>query len=262
MRPYRPTRELEAADIQKRVNALRTIDNTTNWIYIVREHLLAGLVVGSTILFYASREDLGLAWAWNVPVTLLAVLVIGACQHRLTTLAHEASHYMLFRNRKLNELVSDWLSMFPMWSTTHTYRLQHLAHHQHVNHPDLDPDISQMEASGHRFKFPMARALFVWKCVIKQLLWWPNLVKYIRVRAQYSSLGGGTGPYYNQGPRSKLLIVVGMCYLALLAASLSGSRHGWQSLAARPCALAMWAALEAALLLGPGTVIPEHACEA
>ena len=46
---------------------------------------------------------------------------------------------------------------FPVFSTTHNYRVQHLAHHQHVNDPERDPDLAQMEASGQRFRFPMAR---------------------------------------------------------------------------------------------------------
>src|SRR5947209_14539002 len=167
--------------IQRRVNALRTTDNVTNWLYLVRECFLLALVVGLTIAFYQSREAWGLAWGWNVLVTLVAIVLVGAGQHRLTTIAHEASHYMLFRNRILNELVSDWFCMFPMWSTTHSYRLQHLAHHQYVNDPVRDPDVTQMAASGHRFHFPMSRAGFVWECVIKQFLWLPNLIRYIRI---------------------------------------------------------------------------------
>src|SRR5437763_11273906 len=110
---------LSSPELQRRVNALRQINNVTNWFCIAREYLLLGLTVGLTIAFYQGRADWGLAWAWNVPVTLLAIVVIGAQQHRLTTLGHEASHYMLFRNRRLNELASDWLCMFPMWTTTH-----------------------------------------------------------------------------------------------------------------------------------------------
>ena len=75
--------------------------------------------------------------------------------------AHEASHYLLFRNRILNELVSDWLCLFPMWSSTHHYRLQHLAHHQFVNDPERDPDISQLQTSGHWLPFPLTRKQFL-----------------------------------------------------------------------------------------------------
>src|SRR5437762_10630880 len=153
---------LNSPHFLKRVNALRRLDNSTNWLYLIREYLYLGLVVGSALTFFLLRAEWGYAWLWNIPVSLLAIVLIGAGQHRLTTLGHEASHYMLFRDRRLNELASDWLCMFPVFSTTHGYRIQHLAHHQHANHPELDPDVLQMEASGHRFRFPMARALFVW----------------------------------------------------------------------------------------------------
>src|SRR5262245_54717779 len=123
--PLPETQELNSPALQRRVNQLRTIDNVTNWFYLVREYLVLGSVVGLTIAFYIYREEWGLAWFSNVPLTFLAIVVIGACQHRLTNLAHEASHYMLFRNRFLNEFISDWFCLFPMWSSTHQYRLQH-----------------------------------------------------------------------------------------------------------------------------------------
>src|SRR5262249_116964 len=158
--------ELNSPKLQRRVNALRTTDNVTNWLYLAREYLFLGLTIGLAVAFYNGREDWGLSWAWNVPVTLVAIVLVGSAQHRISPAAHRASHYMPFRHRLLNELVSDWFCMFPMWSTTHHYRLQHLAHHQYVNDPERDPDISQMTESGHRFQFPMARLLFVWHCVL------------------------------------------------------------------------------------------------
>src|SRR4051812_9793694 len=108
-----PARQLNTPEIHRRVNALRTIDNVTNWFYLVREWLVVAAVIALTIAFYQYRGDWGLHWAWNVPVTLLAITIIGAGQHRLTNLTHEAAHYMLFRNRLLNEFVSDWCCMFP-----------------------------------------------------------------------------------------------------------------------------------------------------
>jgi fatty acid desaturase len=218
----RPDQELNTPALMRRVNQLRTIDNVTNWFYLVREYLVLGTIVGLTIALYMNWESWGLAWAWNVPVTLLAIVLIGAGQHRLTNLAHEGSHYMLFRHRLLNELVSDWFCLFPMWSSTHQYRLQHLAHHQYVNDPERDPDVTQMTASGHRFRFPMEPHRFVWECVIKQFLWLPSLVHYIRIRARYSATGGGSGPYQSKGPRSRVLILVGILYLAAQAGTLTG----------------------------------------
>jgi fatty acid desaturase len=212
--------ELNSPEMQRRVNDLRTINNLTNWFYLAREWFLLASILALTIAFYDWRESWGLAWLWNVPVTFMAVVLIGACQHRLTNLAHEASHYMLFHNRLLNELVSDWLCMFPMLSCTHHYRLQHLAHHQYVNDPEKDPDVFQMSESGHRYDFPMSRGRFVWECVIKQLVWFPKLIRYIRVRAKYNATGGGKGPYQTKGPRSKLLVLVGIGYLLGLIGTL------------------------------------------
>src|SRR5262245_8682387 len=219
--PDRPATRLNDSGLIRRVNALRQIDNRSNWIYLVREYLFLGLVVGLTLWFYHWRIDSGLSWLWDVPVTVTAIVLVGAGQHRLSTLAHEASHYMLFRNRVLNELVSDWLCMFPMWSTTHHYRLQHLAHHQFPNDPERDPDLSQMEASGHRFRFPMSPMCFVWECVIRQVLWVPGLIRYTHMRARYASLGGGLGPYESSGGRVRVLMLAGLIYLALLAGTLT-----------------------------------------
>jgi fatty acid desaturase len=218
----RPALKLNSPELLRRVNALRRTDNWTNWFYLLREYLYLGGVVALAITFYLCREGWGLHWLWNVPVSLLAITLIGAGQHRLTTLGHEASHYILFRNRRLNELVSDFLCMFPVWSTTHHYRLQHMAHHQFPNDPERDPDVAQMEGSGHRFRFPMSARRFIWECVIKQILWPPGLIRYTRMRARYASTGGGTGPYESTGGRkSRLLIVVGLAYLAALAGVLT-----------------------------------------
>jgi fatty acid desaturase len=246
-----PALHCNSPEFQRRVNALRTTDNFTNWFYLAREYLFLGLTVGLTIGFYQQRATWGLAWAWNVPVTALAVALVGAGQHRLATLGHEASHYLLFRHGLLNELASDFLCMFPLLSNTHHYRVQHLAHHQYVNDPGRDPDLAQLEGSGHRFHFPMARGWFVWECVAKQLLWLPGLVRYILMRARYAATGGD-GPYAVMGRRSPLLIAVGVAYLAALAAVLTALVHAGD--AAR-LAWVPWAMLAAALTFY--AVVPE-----
>src|SRR4051794_32980373 len=116
--------------IKEKLQELRQTDNVTNLYYILRTYLYLALVIGSTLWFYAAND-----WAWwlNVPVTIVAVVMIGAGQHQLTGLAHEASHHILLKNRTCNDLVSDWFCMYPLFSSTQHYRLQHIAHHQFVN---------------------------------------------------------------------------------------------------------------------------------
>src|SRR5205807_8080911 len=90
------SQNLNESDLLRRVNALRRLDNVTNWFYIAREYLFLASVIGVTIAFYHYRGVWELAWIWNIPVTFAAILLIGAGQHRLTNIGHEASHYMLF----------------------------------------------------------------------------------------------------------------------------------------------------------------------
>jgi fatty acid desaturase len=145
------------AEIQRQVNELRQTDNIQGWYYVAREYVFLAIVLTATIGFYDWLETAELSWLWAVPVTIVAIILVGAGQQRLATLTHEAAHYMLFRNRLLNEFVSEWFCMMPIFGTTHSYRVQHLGHHQYPNDPERDPDWVQMLRSGHRYEFPMMR---------------------------------------------------------------------------------------------------------
>jgi fatty acid desaturase len=130
-------------------------------------------------------------------------------------------HHILFRNRMWNELASDLLCMFPIFSSTHHYRLQHLAHHQFVNDPVRDPDISQLQTSGHWLSFPVTKQQFL-RALLKQL-WLPNLIRFIRIRAQYNATGTDKNPYMRKGVKlPKLAIRVGVLYLLLQVGLLTG----------------------------------------
>jgi fatty acid desaturase len=218
-----PLAGLNRPDILRQVNRLRRLDNWRNWFHLARVYIFLGLVTGATIASYQHLGVWGLSWLWNIPATLLGVALVGVGQHRLVMLGHEASHYCLFRHRLLNELASDWFCMFPLLSTTHNYRLQHMPHHQYVNDPERDPDLKFIEASGHHLDVPMSRRRFLWDCLLKQLLWVPGLVRYMRLRARYTAIGAGAitaSPA--EGGRSKLLIGVGAGYILSLAAVVTG----------------------------------------
>jgi fatty acid desaturase len=205
-------RSLKDPDLNERLQELRQTDNWTNWYYLVRTWLFFALVIGGAIGFDLYRQTQGWSVFLDVPVFLVAIVLIGAAQHQLSGLAHEGVHHILFRNRYLNELVSDWCCLFPLFSSTHHYRLQHLAHHQFVNDPLRDPDVSQLQTSGHWLAFPLGKREFL-LTLLKQL-WLPNLVRFIRVRAAYNATGTDKNPYLRKGWKpSKLAVRVGILYL-------------------------------------------------
>jgi len=219
---------------------LRRTDNLANWYYIARTYLYLAVVLGTAVWFFESRAGWGIFWWWNVPVALAAIVLVGAGQHQLSGLAHEGSHYILFRNRILNDLVCDLLCMFPLFASIYHYRLQHLAHHQFVNDPDRDPDVSQLRTSGHWLGFPLApRAVMI--ALVKQM--WPlRLIRFMRVRAKYNSTGTDKTPYLIQGQKpSQVAVLVGVAALLAVAGSLIAlfcSVDDWWLLVAVP--LAIW----------------------
>jgi fatty acid desaturase len=73
-------------------------------------------------------------------VTGLCFIVIASRQLALTHMVHDASHFRLFASKPLNDLVSDIFFAAPVMITTQQYRTQHLLHHKHLGHSQLDTD--------------------------------------------------------------------------------------------------------------------------
>jgi fatty acid desaturase len=207
--------------IKDKLQELRQTDNYTNLSYFLRTYLYFAIVIGGTLWFYYLQSTLEWRWAWNIPVTLVAIVLIGAGQHQLTGLAHEASHHILFKNRYWNDLASDFLCMFPLYSATHHYRLQHIAHHQFVNDPDRDPDVSQLQTSGHWLKFPVTKSFFL-QTLLQQLYWPFNLIRFMRIRATYNAMPTDKNPYLKKGWKpDKTTVYVGIAYMFVLIAVLA-----------------------------------------
>lgn len=78
-------------------------------------------------------------WFWpNPAVIVLAVLVIGTRQHALFVIAHDAAHYLLFENRKINDFAGRACATVQGLSMC-TYRVIHRLHHNNL-YGELDPD--------------------------------------------------------------------------------------------------------------------------
>lgn len=90
---------------------------------------------------------------------LLSITIIGARMHALAILMHDAAHFRFMKNRKLNDLLTNYLSMYFIFSSIEVYRKNHLKHHQHLNTED-DPDWF-FKLGRRDFTFPKSRAEFI-----------------------------------------------------------------------------------------------------
>lgn len=251
-----------ARDIRSLIQALKGRDNFTNFIYIAKVWLIGIATVTATIWSFEFVAAQGLGWWWNIPAAAIAVLIMGATQHQLGGIVHEGTHYILFENRKLNELVSDWLGAFPIYTSTYAFRLHHLAHHQFVNDPERDPNFGQADESGHWLDFPIAHIDFLW-AIVRQLN--PiRLISYIVARARYSALGVGTNPYSDpKAPGSPWAIRWGVLYTVLVPvvaiSCLAAARLGYADAATMTGAAMGFTAAATVAIVAYYALVPEGA---
>lgn len=78
---------------------------------------------------------------------VLAIPFLGARQHALTVIAHDACHYRLFPNRIANDLFGNLLLSWPMFISVESFRHFHSLHHRHLN---TDKDGNRELWSTHR----------------------------------------------------------------------------------------------------------------
>ncbi len=95
----------------------------------------------------AASEFSGSWWVY-----LACIALIAGRMHGFGVLMHEGAHYRIFRDKRLNDWVTDIFAAWPILANVHGYRQNHLAHHQHTN-TDKDPDWTAKLGDG-AFAFP------------------------------------------------------------------------------------------------------------
>lgn len=97
----------------------------------------------------------------SVITVILAVLILGNRQHALTVLGHEAAHYALSKNKKLNDRLSDFFAFWPLGITTSGYRNVHMQHHKNTN-TEHDPELAHRKSRSPQWDLPIT-----WKKIAK-----------------------------------------------------------------------------------------------
>lgn len=104
-----------------------------------------------------------MAWAVLMPhwwVYLIAGCVTASRIVAMGVLVHDASHYLLYKNRTVNDLVSDLMLAFPIGMTTGLYRKTHFQHHRFTNTAG-DIDLAAQSTDSEWFEWPKNAREFV-----------------------------------------------------------------------------------------------------
>jgi len=140
---------LRAENPTEDISANPVVKHPHNTARIVPERLppatlkeLSQLRPGKAVLATASQWA-GIAAAialstyfWHPLLYILAVLFIGARQHALLILGHDASHFRTLKTRWQNDLFANLFMMWPTFASVEAFRKFHGTHHQYTNLPD------------------------------------------------------------------------------------------------------------------------------
>lgn len=91
-------------------------------------------------------------------IFILSWLILSNRMLAMYALLHDALHYLLFSNRRINDGVAQLFLAFPLGISLKQMRALHLAHHQHL-HSDKDPEGVHKQYA--EFQFPMTLSFFL-----------------------------------------------------------------------------------------------------
>lgn len=230
MRAKQLGKTLNSRELNALIHPLRYKDNYRNLAYVALDYLTLVATLVPAITFVHMRSAWGLHWAWNVPVVVLAVLLVGVVQHRFAGMGHEGAHYMMLKSLFWNELASDLLCMFPLFSTTAQYRLIHLGHHEYTNDWERDPELLNLGKTRAMAEFPMSKSEFLYRFFIR-IFWPPALLRYMWDNIYVTTLGNGVHPYAKTvTPRGmvgrfRLTSLLGLGYIGVMVGVIAYLSH-------------------------------------
>ncbi len=124
---------------------VRELVALSNWRSVPALVVTFGLVAGAFAL---------VALAPGILTVVLATIILGGRQLAMGVLGHDAAHRTLFKSRRINDFVGQWLLARPIWSDMYQYRAVHLRHHVAAG-TLADPDLPLV------VPYPMARSMFL-----------------------------------------------------------------------------------------------------
>jgi fatty acid desaturase len=152
------------------------------WRWLLGVAIEWTMIAGSMWLCWHFR------WWWLWP---LAIVVIGTRQHALGIMAHEGTHFLVSRNRHLNDFLANALSAYPITYPVQGYRTFHLEHHKWLDTPK-DPERASVDLFPEEWRFPMPRAR-MWRIALLDIVASSRKPVRALIRYIWQVPGGNTG---------------------------------------------------------------------
>ena len=96
----------------------------------------------------------------SIPGYVAALFIVGNRQHALGILGHDGAHRLACRNRRLNDVLTSALCLWPLITGLEAYRKFHFEHHRKVGEP-TDPEIPLRDRASGRYDLPIGPRRFV-----------------------------------------------------------------------------------------------------
>jgi len=90
---------------------------------------------------------------------VIGAFIIASRMQAIGVMMHDATHYLLYQNRAVNDVVSDLFIAFPLGMSTTLYRKTHFRHHRFTN-TEEDQDLVAQRQDGEWYQWPKTR----WGC--------------------------------------------------------------------------------------------------
>lgn len=150
---------------------------------------------------------------WPNPLTILAgVIVLGGRQLGFGVITHECGHGTLFRTRRMNDLVGDWLGAAPTFNDMRGYIRGHLKHHRLAG-TDRDPDLPNYQ------DYPIDRRRLRRKL-------WRDVTGQTGLK-QTRGLVRGFASFHKLEPEQRHALSRGLLANVLLLGLLTAAGHPW-----------------------------------
>lgn len=114
---------------------------------------------------------------------LAAVWLLGTRQHALAILGHEGAHRFAASNKKINDLLTCFVVLWPLGVGLDGYRQFHFLHHRSSG-GEADPELKHKRLAPQEWALPMSRRRMAWLVArdlcgfaIRDIFWLIKIVK-------------------------------------------------------------------------------------